>query len=53
MTINDFLTLTSKYGIYKNWTNPYLSVWSLENDINELLISLEGEKENVSFTCEI
>ena len=47
LSINEFIELTSKYGQYSAWTNPYLTVWSIENSIDELLIDIELEKENV------
>ena len=46
--LDDFFTQVSQHGPNTAWTNPYLTVWSTEADINELLISLELEKENVS-----
>lgn len=46
--VNEFLASTSKYGPYSNWTNPYLSVWTAEGNIDDLLIDIELEKENVS-----
>ena len=52
--MNDILKLTSKYGENKDWTNPFLNVWSVEGRIDDLLYEIELEIENVcicTYTC--
>ena len=52
--VNDILKLTSAYGENKDWTNPFLSVWSVEGKIDDLLYEIKLEIENVwicTYTC--
>ena len=52
--MNDILKLTNEYGENKDWTNPFLSVWSEEGKIDDLLYEIELKIENVcicTYTC--